>query len=439
MTNRRGNSGPRNNGPNHPETSIPNSVARRRATVMGSTFSSSRRGTRNNPSGGAAPGGEQSANSGGVSDVYGTRYSHRSLNLPHRVRAGAGSRLPRAVRRHTTTSTPTISDSPTVREPSDQTPGPRRSARISSRMSEMETPTVVPFPQEELRTSTRTPPTRPISSAASSRESLPVDDGWQWREFANSPHVDTRSDPLPPIHTPSLFTPTPITPVPPVSTTPVPTTPVPTTPVPTTPVLPYPSSNPPPAASVSAHPRPHSQHSNDNTDTDIQSVEIVRVVPHRLIEIPSDEPFEPRPPPRQRPTSGRSSQNSGILRRARRLLRDSSSSSQSTHHTEPEPPSSNFRASVSGELPSSSTQSISAPDMEFAGSSGMSDDILRGRLFEHAENEALNNMILSNSVTANERSQRLRLLRLSRRQDSDVTPRERLISGLLRRRETQGK
>lgn len=93
---------------------------------------------------------------------------------------------------------------------------------------------------------------------------------------------------------------------------------------------------------------------------------------------------------------------------------------------------------MSGELPSSSTQSISAPDMEFAGSSGMSDDILRGRLFEHAENEALNNMILSNSVTANERSQRLRLLRLSRRQDSDVTPRERLISGLLRRRETQG-
>ena len=63
----------------------------------------------------------------------------------------------------------------------------------------------------------------------------------------------------------------------------------------------------------------------------------------------------------------------------------------------------------------------------------MSDEMLRGRLFEHAENEALNNMI-----TANERSQRLRLLRLGRRQESDVSPRERLITGLLRRRENQG-
>ena len=45
--------------------------------------------------------------------------------------------------------------------------------------------------------------------------------------------------------------------------------------------------------------------------------------------------------------------------------------------------------------------------------------------------------VLLNSFSANERLQRLRLLRLSRtEQSTDVTARERIITGLLRRRET---
>ena len=120
-------------------------------------------------------------------------------------------------------------------------------------------------------------------------------EGWQWREFTNSP-VDWRSEhatPLPPIH--------------------------PTTTPPTATPTPPPSSQPP-----SSQPGTNTDHQaaiSDTPDTDIQSVEIVRVVPHRLIEIPESEPFEPRPPPRYRPSSGRSSLGSGVLRRARRLLR----------------------------------------------------------------------------------------------------------------------
>ena len=117
-------------------------------------------------------------------------------------------------------------------------------------------------------------------------------EGWQWREFTNSP-VDWRSDhaatPLPPIHhaaSPPTATPT------------------------------SPASPAPPGNNID-----HQAATSDTPDTDIQSVEIVRVVPHRLIEIPESEPFEPRPPPRYRPSSGRSSLGSGVLRRARRLLR----------------------------------------------------------------------------------------------------------------------
>ena len=97
-------------------------------------------------------------------------------------------------------------------------------------------------------------------------------EGWQWREFSQDS----------PVRDAAPSTPT-RTPLPPISRT--------TSPAP------------------------------DAPDNDTQSVEIVRVVPHRLIEIPaSGEPFEPRPPPRLRPSSGRTSIGSGVFRRARRLL-----------------------------------------------------------------------------------------------------------------------
>lgn len=109
-----------------------------------------------------------------------------------------------------------------------------------------------------------------------------LQEGWQWREFTATPEwrEERGGAPLPPIHH---------------NTTPT----------------------PPPRPNTDAQAAPTS----DTPDTDIQSVEIVRVVPHRLIEIPESEPFEPRPPPRYRPASGRSSLGSGVLRRARRLLR----------------------------------------------------------------------------------------------------------------------
>ncbi|XP_063675226.1 mucin-5AC-like isoform X2 [Bolinopsis microptera] len=436
---------------------VPNSVARRRSQ-MGSSFSSSRRNTLSN----AATSREQEPGSsaGGVSNVYSTRYSRRSLNQPQRV--ASVTRYNRLGRRHTTTASSSTS---AVRESPDQTPGPRRSARISSRLIERRLSTTIPSPllsntisnpsepvspaSEELTPTgmpsvTSSPfslPSRPVSGRVSSASrpssaaynSDSMEEGWQWREFTNSPVVDWRSEhgtPLPPI---------------PHSTTP-----------PTATTTPPPATHP-----TSVQPEPNTDHqaaTNDTPDTDIQSVEIVRVVPHRLIEIPESEPFEPRPPPRYRPSSGRSSLGSGVLRRARRLLRESTSSS--TPEPEPStsianpPPESDSSGEVTPTQPrrqfreirfshSSSSASASAAALRSTeeehptASTSSPDDALRGRLFERAEHEALNNMIMSTSVTANERLQRLRLLRLSRtEQSTDVTARERIITGLLRRRET---
>ncbi|XP_063675231.1 uncharacterized protein LOC134811987 isoform X6 [Bolinopsis microptera] len=373
---------------------VPNSVARRRSQ-MGSSFSSSRRNTLSN----AATSREQEPGSsaGGVSNVYSTRYSRRSLNQPQRV--ASVTRYNRLGRRHTTTASSSTS---AVRESPDQTPGPRRSARISSRLIERRLSTTIPSP---LLSNT-------ISNPSASEELTPT----------GMPSVTSSPFSLP---------------------------------------------SRPVSGRVSSASRPSSAAynsdsmeaaTNDTPDTDIQSVEIVRVVPHRLIEIPESEPFEPRPPPRYRPSSGRSSLGSGVLRRARRLLRESTSSS--TPEPEPStsianpPPESDSSGEVTPTQPrrqfreirfshSSSSASASAAALRSTeeehptASTSSPDDALRGRLFERAEHEALNNMIMSTSVTANERLQRLRLLRLSRtEQSTDVTARERIITGLLRRRET---
>ncbi|KAL5255655.1 hypothetical protein ACHWQZ_G011032 [Mnemiopsis leidyi] len=448
MTNKRGTtqSSPnfRNSTNDTSSGSVPNSVARRRSQ-MGSSFSSSRRNALSNQ----GAGDQEVAGSSGVANVYSTRYSRRSLNQPQRV--ASVSRYNRLGRRHTTTAS---SSSSVVRESSDQTPGPRRSARISSRLIERRLSSTLPIPPPILSNAVSNPsvsedltptglpgvsptafslPSRPVSgrlsttSRPSSYNSDSMEEGWQWREFANSP-VDWRSDhaaatPLPPIH--------------------------------------HAATTPPTASSTSPAPPNTDQQAatSDTPDTDIQSVEIVRVVPHRLIEIPESEPFEPRPPPRYRPSSGRSSLGSGVLRRARRLLRESTSSST----PEPEPTSgiANLaEADSSGEVtPTQPRRQFR--EIRFSHSSGSvggtghilqvpgddhpttshssADEALRGRLYERAEHEALNNMIMSTSVTANERLQRLRLLRLSRtQQETDTTARERIITGLLRRRETAG-
>ncbi|XP_063675228.1 mucin-5AC-like isoform X4 [Bolinopsis microptera] len=378
---------------------VPNSVARRRSQ-MGSSFSSSRRNTLSN----AATSREQEPGSsaGGVSNVYSTRYSRRSLNQPQRV--ASVTRYNRLGRRHTTTASSSTS---AVRESPDQTPGPRRSARISSRLIERRLSTTIPSP---LLSNTISNPSEPVSPA---------------------------SEELTPTGMPSVTS------------------------------SPFSLPSRPVSGRVSSASRPSSAAynsdsmeaaTNDTPDTDIQSVEIVRVVPHRLIEIPESEPFEPRPPPRYRPSSGRSSLGSGVLRRARRLLRESTSSS--TPEPEPStsianpPPESDSSGEVTPTQPrrqfreirfshSSSSASASAAALRSTeeehptASTSSPDDALRGRLFERAEHEALNNMIMSTSVTANERLQRLRLLRLSRtEQSTDVTARERIITGLLRRRET---
>ena len=114
----------------------------------------------------ATPRDQEAASSSGVSNVYSTRYSRRSLNQPQRV--ASVTRYNRLGRRHTTSnfifqfhfvksicyasyprefsvftqlaaalkSCLLGSTSAAVRESSDQTPGPRRSARISSRFIE---------------------------------------------------------------------------------------------------------------------------------------------------------------------------------------------------------------------------------------------------------------------------------------------------------------
>ncbi|KAL5255662.1 hypothetical protein ACHWQZ_G011032 [Mnemiopsis leidyi] len=402
MTNKRGTtqSSPnfRNSTNDTSSGSVPNSVARRRSQ-MGSSFSSSRRNALSNQ----GAGDQEVAGSSGVANVYSTRYSRRSLNQPQRV--ASVSRYNRLGRRHTTTAS---SSSSVVRESSDQTPGPRRSARISSRLIERRLSSTLPIPP-------------PILSNAVSNPSEP-----------SSPVSEDLTPTGLPGVSPTAFS------------------------LPSRPV----------SGRLSTTSRPSSYNSDsmeaatsDTPDTDIQSVEIVRVVPHRLIEIPESEPFEPRPPPRYRPSSGRSSLGSGVLRRARRLLRESTSSST----PEPEPTSgiANLaEADSSGEVtPTQPRRQFR--EIRFSHSSGSvggtghilqvpgddhpttshssADEALRGRLYERAEHEALNNMIMSTSVTANERLQRLRLLRLSRtQQETDTTARERIITGLLRRRETAG-